>query len=420
MDTRKLMVDGLLEYIGQAGEEQQLPAGYVLVEWLSSKGAAKIDTGISGANNNLKIEMRFKYDGYASYKSFYGTYTNEYTDCTRRIRSNSDNEGLYACLHSTAGGGLRALLPHPKPGWHDFWMTKAQTSLDGVVVATTGASGTAASPTQTIKLFTHSATASDTACTVYMSAFRIWNNGSLVRNFIPAVRIADMKPGMYETVGSQFYTNIGTGEDFGYAGELHATEYRRVEYLESRDSYQAIDPLISFFDRGSTRVQIDIEHLNLVGRNFVIGDVYNGPDYTTRTDGYLNLELRYDAQIRLYPAVESSGIYVNTNRNVWGLTWNNGIVDVYLNGVKQFGSDFWIPTGRQALNQLLVTDGRAGAVFGSQRIRVCTCEESGSLTRMLIPTVRQVDSKPGLYDTVNNVFHTNIFDGVDFTWQELT
>jgi hypothetical protein len=210
MNTRKLMVDGLLEYIGQAGEEQQLPTGYMQVAWLSSKGAAKIDTGISGANNNLKIEMRFKYEGYASYKSFYGTYTNEDTDCTRLILTNSDNGGLYAYLNSKAGGGLTSLTLNPKTGWHDFWMTKQQTSLDGVVVATTGVSGKAASPTQTIKLFTHSATAPDTACTVYMSSFKIYDNGTLVRNFVPVVRLSDGKPGMYDKCGSTCPLTLST------------------------------------------------------------------------------------------------------------------------------------------------------------------------------------------------------------------
>jgi len=34
--------------------------------------------------------------------------------------------------------------------------------------------------------------------------------------FIPALRIADIKPGLYDLVNNQFYTNAGTGE-FLYA-----------------------------------------------------------------------------------------------------------------------------------------------------------------------------------------------------------
>ena len=37
-------------------------------------------------------------------------------------------------------------------------------------------------------------------------------NGVPIRNFIPCVRKADSKPGMYDTVTKTFYTNAGTGE----------------------------------------------------------------------------------------------------------------------------------------------------------------------------------------------------------------
>ncbi len=37
-------------------------------------------------------------------------------------------------------------------------------------------------------------------------------NGKLKLNLIPAIRIADLKPGMYDFVSGQFFTNQGTGE----------------------------------------------------------------------------------------------------------------------------------------------------------------------------------------------------------------
>lgn len=41
-------------------------------------------------------------------------------------------------------------------------------------------------------------------------------DGTLVRDYIPALRLLDNKPGMYDLVNNQFYTNAGTGE-FLYA-----------------------------------------------------------------------------------------------------------------------------------------------------------------------------------------------------------
>jgi len=35
---------------------------------------------------------------------------------------------------------------------------------------------------------------------------------NLIRDFYPALRISDSKPGLYDLVNNQFYTNAGTGE----------------------------------------------------------------------------------------------------------------------------------------------------------------------------------------------------------------
>jgi hypothetical protein len=40
----------------------------------------------------------------------------------------------------------------------------------------------------------------------------IFKNDILVHNLIPALRIADSKPGMYDLVSGQFFVNQGTGE----------------------------------------------------------------------------------------------------------------------------------------------------------------------------------------------------------------
>lgn len=41
---------------------------------------------------------------------------------------------------------------------------------------------------------------------------KLYNSGTLIKNFIPCYRRSDMKPGLYDIVGRKFYTNQGTGE----------------------------------------------------------------------------------------------------------------------------------------------------------------------------------------------------------------
>ena len=48
----------------------------------------------------------------------------------------------------------------------------------------------------------------------YYSYFK--ENNVTIREFIPALRLSDNKPGLYDTINNQFYTNAGSGE-FSYA-----------------------------------------------------------------------------------------------------------------------------------------------------------------------------------------------------------
>lgn len=45
--------------------------------------------------------------------------------------------------------------------------------------------------------------------------FKIWDNGKLIRDFIPARRLSDNKVGMYDLVGKQFYTSPNGAEFVG-------------------------------------------------------------------------------------------------------------------------------------------------------------------------------------------------------------
>ena len=44
--------------------------------------------------------------------------------------------------------------------------------------------------------------------------FKIYDNDTLVRDFIPCYRKSDYKPGLYDLVTGEFYVNQGTGNDF--------------------------------------------------------------------------------------------------------------------------------------------------------------------------------------------------------------
>ena len=50
---------------------------------------------------------------------------------------------------------------------------------------------------------------------------KIYHNGTLLRNYVPALRKSDLKPGLYDLVNNVFYVNQGTGADFEYAFNIN-------------------------------------------------------------------------------------------------------------------------------------------------------------------------------------------------------
>ena len=84
-----------------------------------------------------------------------------------------------------------------------------------------------------------------------------YQNGTMVRNLIPAIRNNDSKVGMYDTVTKQFFTNAGTGEFI--AGP------RFVEYIEF-DGNSWID---TGFKQQTCRIECGVEFINHNNNNAV-------------------------------------------------------------------------------------------------------------------------------------------------------
>lgn len=138
---------------------------------------------------------------------------------------------LYGCR--TSGGFLYTLAPNPNLNqWifgynknigngacpniapdtnrHVFDANKGQFYVDGVFDGSIV--GTTYTCDYNMWLFKSNGTGQTQALSaVRIYSMKIWNNNTLVRNFIPCYRKSDNEPGMYDTVNSVFYTNVGTG-----------------------------------------------------------------------------------------------------------------------------------------------------------------------------------------------------------------
>lgn len=181
-------------------EYRFLPKEYIQVEYLQSTGTQYIDTGVVGNNTERVIESEFKIISYdKQYQGIFGNYVNESTKTTRlsfvsnsKLSSwfcHSGNTATYNGFNAIVGSWVKLHLDNDKLVLNSNSITKTTTVQSG------------SENTTSMALFSqHLGTtyASPMAC----KYFKIWDNGTLVRDFVPAKRKLDNVLGMYDITKS--------------------------------------------------------------------------------------------------------------------------------------------------------------------------------------------------------------------------
>lgn len=188
-----------------------LPSGYRQLEYLESTGTQYINTGVLDGEN-LDFELTVKQRNTNSNWMFFGA----------RYGNKSDEETLLWAISDNPSQPLRLgykstwyYTSFSTEAWHTIKMEGNKLYIDGSLAITfTKSSFSRKYP---VYLFAvNLAGASSYSDFICFSSAKLWNNGNLVRDYVPALRRADNKPGLYDLVNDQFYINSGTGE-FLYA-----------------------------------------------------------------------------------------------------------------------------------------------------------------------------------------------------------
>ena len=206
-----------------------LPAGYTQIEYLQSSGTQYIDTGFK-PNNNSKIVTTLQFVSSSSGNKF----------CLGARTSN--NVGRFSLGYTFGSGG----------GWffgHGAAVTAVNTTssptdktsvvIDKNVCTIAGQSATATPSTfstaQNLVLFADNEggkVGQNGAIKLYDCS--IYDNGTLVRNFVPA-RNSSGTLGLYDTVNGTFYTNQGSGAFTAGADIVGFTAGAEVGKAEDRE-----------------------------------------------------------------------------------------------------------------------------------------------------------------------------------------
>ena len=190
-----------------------IPPGYKKCDYLVSVGAgAHIDTGVSGNDDTLEIDLTVMAEEQYNYAGFIGNYSSSSLKSWRVILG-TNTQTLYANINS---GGTVTL----KPAGGSTIGEKLSIHLGRASASVRDSAGTySATPA--------AATGSDSSSHIALGRFavlsgatnnqdyrrrtygcKIWRDGTLIRNYLPCVRMRDNIPGFWDTVNRTFSPSI--------------------------------------------------------------------------------------------------------------------------------------------------------------------------------------------------------------------
>lgn len=194
-----------------------LPPGYTQKEYLQTSGEQVIDTGYTPQTDIFKAEMRIMYQ-VQQYKVLIGSrLINLWAQISiLDLWTDNNRNGLYsnaALINMEADHIYDIIIEHNAVNKVLEINGVEFTDTNITQIADVGADNpfylfaTKYDSGQPISNF-------NSFYTGRMYYCKIYDNDVLVRDFIPAVRDSDNKPGFYDLVTDQFFTNAGTGADF--------------------------------------------------------------------------------------------------------------------------------------------------------------------------------------------------------------
>ena len=193
--------------------KQGLPSTYQEVEYVRATGTQHIDTGFT-PDNNTRVKCVLSWQQFNN--SYWGGFgagsssTSRAFECyvySSYVNWNFYNNS-YGADDAKGYAGSTGIKYRIDANKNVFTITRDTTSE--LLKTITATNGTFTCP-YTMYLFgSHRATSGHGYVTFYGHVY-IYDNGTLVREFVPCYRKSDTVIGMYDLVGKTFYTNGGTG-----------------------------------------------------------------------------------------------------------------------------------------------------------------------------------------------------------------
>ena len=181
-----------------------LPSGYQQVEYIQSSGTQYIDTGFQ-PDQNTRVVADANVTTITQYMSIFGASDSAGgSDAVVPVYDGSSS-GAYFWGNSSASFSTSG-----NAGRHVVDANKNNLSIDGVQKASAAATSFVCN--HSLYLFAYNAAGdAGNKCSMELYSCQIYDDGALVRDFVPCYRTSDNVAGLYDTAQGAFYTNAGAG-----------------------------------------------------------------------------------------------------------------------------------------------------------------------------------------------------------------
>ena len=202
------------------------PSGYTQLQYLESYGnnhttGSYIDTGVK-FDVNSRIELKFNVPTYLGNYAIFGASNGDYYnegEISLFYNAYSNNNPFFEPVRPLSNTSSEVVSINSRP--QCVVNTDYTTIMDKNSVTINNRAYTTAwyasyQGNRTVYLFgTNRGSSSWMGGNTRIYYFKIWNNNTLVRDFVPARRNSDNVLGMWDIVSEQFFTNQGNGNFTG-------------------------------------------------------------------------------------------------------------------------------------------------------------------------------------------------------------